>query len=292
MKRLITVGVTCIVSILLMALPAGALTLSAGPVAWYAWWNPAFKDGLTTMRVNMFGIPFVYPSYNTKFTMEPAPLYGPMLSISQGNWTVSSVFTTGRYHAKAQGVFMTMGIPPVMVFRTDNNIRKHDLDTAVNYSLTDFMKLYFGFKYQRYGFTFRYQGPGLVSNQELTFNGYSSGIGLAFTVPVTGNFYLLSTVSGIYMIIDVQHDTMTYFSPPYNQYVPSQGRGLVHCLGGNILLSMAYHIEPIATTLSAGIRYQYIHFFEASESEVKNITRSGRDQFYGIFVSAVYSLDL
>jgi hypothetical protein len=94
---------------------------------------------------------------------------------------------------------------------------------------------------------------------------------------------------------------------PYANYrvstpVAARWRFVYNAAGFNGAAALAWYIEPASVTVSTGFRYQYLHYYIwrgrtpaliASGQAVRNNydTLRNDDLFYGITMSAVYTVD-
>jgi hypothetical protein len=179
--------------------------------------------------------------------MGPSLMLGPVVSVGLNNeWSLSAVLLIGKFKMKGDDSNM--------------NLSRLDLDTTINYSLNRYFKVFSGIKYMEYtdtGFYHRSLGPAL-------------GIGL--TVPVTDSLFFLANGSGIIMLgrhKNSEDSIVAKYKEP----------------GYNTVLSLAYYIESISTTVNLGFRYQYFHTMYDDKSEGGNNDHS----FYGPTLSIIYS---
>jgi hypothetical protein len=224
-------------SIFLFSSTAYALDISIGVSGWYAWWNYHSDDS----------------EHGGDETLDPEPLYGPVLAINfSPNWSLTSVFLYGNYD------FGDSGDGP-------GDMDRYDSDTALNYSLNRYIKLFGGLKFMGYDW-----GDG-------DHMGYGPALGIAFTLPLIDNFYLLLNVSGMYLI--GKEDT---------QIEPTGERKEIDYfeIGVNSNISIAYYIAPASTSIILGFRYQY---FEINYDKYQGDMQHA---FYGATLAAVYSFSL
>lgn len=207
------------------AAPAMAVDISVGAATWYTWW--------------------LYESSDSESDYDPAFLYGPVLSFGfSSKWSLSTIFLYGRFSDN----------------RGSDNIERFDSDTALNYSINRYLKIFGGLKFM--GFT------------QPNFSHYSAGpaLGLGLTLPLGGSFYLLGNLSGMYN---------------YAWQDDSQGKSEAVEPGLNSTLSLAYYIEKASTTVTLGGRFQYFKIDYQSVSD--EYTRNMDHYFYGTTLSVVYS---
>ena len=121
----------------------------------------------------------------------------------------------------------------------------------------------------------------------IEYNTYKSGsghsflggaLGLSATFPITENFFLLATLSGLYGSGEgeIYMSGVFAYKAKFNDY------------GINSNLSIAYYIAPASTTISLGARVQY---FEARYRDEK-FPITIKNTIYGITLSATYSFDI
>lgn len=278
--------------LLVLAAPrvSSGATVNVGAASWFAWWTPSFRDAVTgANRVEASSI-----QGPIQFTMNPSFLLGPALSVSFANrWTLSTVFLYGDWYAvHSRSIRRSSSFS---VSFADMNIRKWDLDALVNCALLDYLKVFVGIKWQGY----RYRigntniNSGISGNRmKLLNNGVGPGLGVALTLTLGGDLYLLLNASALYL-----YTTLDYGSPDYHREAYS-------AFGCNSTLSVAWHLASAGTTVSLGFRYQYLDYrlwaghssdFQLGNSDLKPaVVRDilTEDHFYGILISAVYSFSL
>jgi hypothetical protein len=185
-------------------------------------------------------------------TTDPEPLYGPVLAINfSPNWSLTSVFLYGKYS------FGDSGDGP-------GDIDRYDSDTAINYSFNRYIKAFGGFKFMGYDW-----GDG-------DHMSYGPALGLAFTLPLIDNFYLLLNVSGMSLIGKENTQTDTGEKVEIDYYE----------IGVNSNISLAYYIAPASTSIILGFRYQY---FEINYDKYQGDSQLS---FYGATLAAVYSFSI
>ncbi len=232
----------CVSLVLALALIAGlsapshAMGISIGATSWYAWWD--------------------FKSEESNNTMEPgsALLYGPMLALQfSENWSLSSVFLYGKFEPEN-------GNSP-------SYLKRYDSDSAINYALSRYFKIFAGLKYMGFGFS------------EGSHYGYGPAAGISFTLPLVENLFLTGNISGMYL----------WGKHKQNEYSTAGGKTEFDYTeaGVNTNLSFAYLIASTSTTLMIGGRYQYFHSNYDREGEA-----SQNHQFYGITASAIYSFSI
>jgi hypothetical protein len=143
--------------LVVLALPAAsqALQVGVGASAWYADWS--------------------FESDNGNAEFDPAFIYGPILTLGfSPKWALSGVFLYGKFDQTSTG-----GGP--------GEISRFDSDVTLNYSVSQYFKVFAGLKYM--GYTF----------DEGDHTGYGPGFGISIVVPVSDSLFLLGSLSGLYI---------------------------------------------------------------------------------------------
>ena len=298
-----------------------AASISFGPYFYYAAWEPFYKDNLLSKNNSQSY------TWDRKFTMNPAPLYGFSLGFSFADrWNISAVFATGKYISKFS-YYASSYLAPLFVvlmggsgpltpakISSRQSTNKYDLDSTLSYALNTFMKVFIGFKYQHYTIAegpynvpMRLLGEGnywIYNNTRITYNGYAGGVGVSFNTRVVENLYFFFNLSGLY-----QYPQMTANNSFFVMYVPDSGGGgfifplnfkdavhnqrknklVYNAVGGNVTASFAYQIPAAHLTLSLGARYQYLYFIGSDAGSFKFKGKS--DHYYGGTFSAIFTFE-
>jgi hypothetical protein len=327
MKKIIFTLVSIIFLAVLCPRSGGAVTVSAGPVVWYAWWNPMFKNALIQNypdRLRYLNLLLNSMINRGEWKTSGAFLYGPAVSVKLSeSWSLSSVFAvSGQYRQTGVSyigttTYYSRGDPVI-------RIRKYDLDTTVGYSPLKYLKVFGGFKYQGYSYkgksySVTYTLPNYVfpyqNRLKSGSDAYGAGLGLGATLPLFEDIYLLANVSGLYLRFGADLDHKTIGEPMIRQrYWQSYDAG-----GANGSLSFAWYIPAAAVTVSVGARFQVLRFYcrrvvcdylESSTSApftslpqkmfndrlhayMSRLTFDGTtDYFYGATFSVTYSFEI
>ena len=261
--------------------------ISAGAMTWYAWWSPAYFNPRIDKKLI-----FLHAKENIK--IEPEFLYGPVLSARRGRFSLSSNILTGRYVSVTEQ-FITDPIvfplwSPVSI---RNRTSKYDTESTLGYQVADWLKVYGGYKHQRYRYrsplaVFGALGGGLYMPKKTDVDSFSPGIGAGVNVRLAGPLYFLCNLSVVQTstiardsgtsalgVIPVGAAGVPMIFPNYD------ARRYIKGIGVNCAPSLVLLVEPISTTISAGFRYQYVHNFP-------NKQRLRDDHFYGVTISASY----
>ena len=242
-----------------------AFDITVGATTWYAQSEQYYTQNKAAWFMN-----------NTLVKSDPAFLYGPTLSLRFSNdFNLTFVYLLGNFETvKNDGSF-----------KYKSKYRRSDSDLALNYRLSDYFKVFVGMKYLSYDIT-----PG--NTDEATFlirsrdahTSLGSGAGLSATVPLIGDFFVLGTISGLYLwgadkvkIGDVNGNNPRSVNLDYNEY------------GINSTLSLAYYIAPASTVISLGGRFQYLI---ANYKNNAIYLDSIKFTIYGVTLTATYTFNL
>ncbi len=229
-----------------------ALDLSAGVYTWYSWWElpeDQYEDTET----------------------DPGLVYGPTLAVSFNEFcTMTFVFLYGKFHAEGESSFYVVNsLGPINYYKYD--IERYDSDTAINFKLNNYFKVYLGVKYS----AFNYELDGNVADSDFEHKTFGPGSGISITIPVAENTFIIGNVGGLYL----------KGKEKYRDSLAGDSSFDITDYGYNTSLSLAYFIKPASTTLSLGGRYQYI-------KTKYDDGFSNNSRFYGVTVSAVYIFNI
>jgi hypothetical protein len=120
----------------------------------------------------------------------------------------------------------------------------------------------------------KYMGYDWESGEHI---GYGPALGLALTIPLFDNFFLLINASGMYLwgTHEEKDETGEKTEIDYNEP------------GFNTNLSLAYYIAPASISIMLGGRYQYFKT-ELDSDEGGDMGHT----FYGVTLTAVYSFSI
>ena len=278
MKKLI-IFISALV-IILSARESKAMSVGVGPYVWYAWWQPSFLSTLTYRNERMIRTTRVGAD------IPPAIMIGPAFSLKI-NETISwsTIFIAGNYNMNAFG-FAYSG--SLWVYKSAVKIQRYDVDTVLNFTITDYMKFYFGIKYQHFDYiqdilitTFRLQ------LNDIEYNSVSGAFGISLNWHLGNSFFLIFNLSAMYQHLFIDQ---TGFDRQWAITIPTSDSTSFHGFGGNSTISIAYVIQPISTIVNIGIRYQYLYFLGFGDSEFPNLDKES-DHFYGLVFSVLYTFD-
>jgi hypothetical protein len=270
---------------------AHSLDITAGATTWYAWGN-SNEDIMTDTAGNSsrYGT-------NTNYSLDPAFLYGPALSIKFNNdFNLTFVYLYGQLEHKTiylDNVILGNNVEAIYKFK------RNDSDTALNYRLNDYFKVFAGIKYMRYDIKLRADTrPNFADSYSCNSKhiSFGPGLGLSSTLPLTENIFLLGTLSGFYLFSlgEKFEDNGIYnsfsisaqknYKMGYKEY------------GMNSTLAIAYYIAPVSTVISLGGRFQYFKTdYEKKWNDSGNnnfYINSITNKMYGITLTATYSFSI
>lgn len=288
-----------IIGALLILVPAAASQARAagfqlGVTYWYAWWEPMFKNWLMQGYYRDAHLPRLVKDYS----FVPANLIGPVFGVDfNDRVNLTAMFVTGRYRFRSSMLeLLPLSGSIVIPSHQDAGIDKYDLDTALNITIHRYVKILVGLKYQNYSYVKKNMfqlnsGSGSIisySEDAVSFNGISAGLGAGFTFRLYKNLYAMWSLSGRYQrpFIIIRHNEIALLGgiplPQRQKFIPSY-----NSVGANSVLSLAYLMEDLSTTMSLGFRYQYLYNF-GSDSQYITLDRKS-DHFYGVTVALVYA---
>ena len=289
---------------------ASHVDISIGAKVWYNWWEPPWRDG------KIFVVPFFPPLNNpvsvpltiNKFNTDHSVMFGPVLSISfLKRWSVSSVFMFWKYKFVSDGpilkksaihLFPNMGLEFFFLnSKYSRDIKKYDSDSTVSCSVHRYVKLFAGFKYQKYEYVEKTHfvsksGYGPVGEADSDFENYGSAFGIALTIPLYKSLFMLYNISGgilfgsasyvydYYLFIDSSGIT-----PVWGQFENEE----FYSYSGNTSLSFAYYIDQANITLVAGGRYQVCYYRHNRKMRGFLDLNGKYDHFYGVSFTAIYT---
>ncbi len=174
--------------------------------------------------------------------LKPALFVGPTISYQfEDKWSITliALATLNKYEQKIS---------------TNNSIRyrRYDVDCTLNYQISQYIKFFAGVKYLAFDFN--------SDNDNGINHGVGPGAGIGFSFPIVSNIYLLGIISGIY-----GYGLETVENPPPGS---PENRNF-YSFGINSSLQLAYYLQAVETTITAGYRYQYIqlHYLDYGTDE-------------------------
>jgi hypothetical protein len=233
---------------------------------YYANWSPAWKR-----------YRFMYGKYSEgDFTLPKGTfMYGPSVSVTIDRWQISGNFLYGEFMGDLASYdflppLSATGSAYLIPYQKKMRVKKYDCDLLVSYEINKFFKFFFGPKYQGYEYKKTTTTYAITSSTEdMKYHSGGLGVGIGCTLPITGDFYLMTNFSGVVLVGSQKgsDDNSDRTSIAY---------------GGNEIVRLVYDIKAIHTVISAGGRLQYLYY-----RITPNKYNPGRnDIFYGINLSA------
>lgn len=240
-----------LIILLFISLPvsySSATDLSLGASTWYSWWD--FKE--------------------SDMGMDPAFLYGPLLSVNFNNpFSISCILLYGEFKSKNEP-------SPDGGSGGPEAITRFDTDTTLNYNFNRYLKIFTGVKYM--GFSWKEE------QSDGTHYSVGPGLGVGATIPLFKSIYLLLNASYTYAL--GKHEQSYYDGESNTEGTDSVDLNET-CYNTNA--TIAYYIQSASTSLNLGFRYQYVI---SDYKEEKNHMEDDSFSFYGVTFSAVYSFQI
>jgi hypothetical protein len=267
---------------------SSAMSISAGSYNWFTWWDAALSQAFKKST-------FIQYKVDRESYIDPTFLYGGALSFKFNDlvsW--STVFITGEYDLTNRGYETGPTYAWVPTY-TDysQTVRRYDVDTALNFRITDTVSIFGGIKYQHYLIDNFWNWGSAFAYGKITFNEIAFAVGPGFKFHLGADFFLFLNISVAYQLILFDLNG-TVFEPAVGFF----GIGAeteFHAIGANSTLSLAYLIRQISVTLTVGFRYQVFYIFDTEHNDVRQeefLSLSNEfDHFYGIIFSALYTFD-
>jgi len=227
------------------------MDITVGANTWYSWWEMEPKDS------------------PDKFEYDPAFLYGPAFAVKfNDDFSLNTVFLYGKYNCDYKVYFETAGWQTIPA-----DVIRYDSDTSLSYRLSNYLKLFLGFKYT--GYKFNSEAEPALYMPEITVKNtiYGPAAGISGVFPLFDNFFLLANGSVLYLRGKSDNS--------------AKGSSDVKCPGYNTSASLAYYISPASVTISIGGRYQYLDW-----NAVDNNGTDAAHKFYGITAAATYTFSI
>ena len=194
--------------------------------------------------------------------VDPILFFGPVLSVKLNeDFNLTAVFLYGQTDAKFPD-------------ERDVKIKRSDFDLALNYKLNNYFKVFGGLKYLDYTYSFKsfwVTNDYFIPAVKFEEYGLGPGLGLSCTYPINDHLFLLGTFSGFYLWGEMENSGIR--------------KENTEIYGINSTLSIAYYIAQASTAISLGGRFQYF----ISDDNIKG---KKEDKFYGITLTATYSVSL
>lgn len=267
--------------IVLLNLNLFSMNMNVGGTVWYAWWNPHTEDSMRGENNSYTRGGYFSEAYNDTFEKKPELIAGPFIGLSfLDNWSLGLLFlgsTEYKFHS-TYDVYYTAA--PSNIVHVDFNVAgsRYDFDSTLSYKFNNYLKVFAGYKYMRYDVTGSFIATGVAPiSLDMEWDNRMSGpgVGINLTIPLVSNFFIPISISVLQLKsktrqkLNNQSDGSSYSDTT----IDSTFRGC------NITPGIGYYSEILEMSFILGGRYQYM----------KN-EEDKRDEFYGISLSAIYSI--
>ena len=202
-KRLLILSVAFALSMVFCPIVSGAGSWMVGVKGWYASWDSAVLDWFE----QDLAAGFAENGINLQADSDPGDGYliGPVVSYQKegSKWSFSAAFMGISDFSQDWN-----GSAPGMNIDSNLDLERYDFDLAANYTVHQYVKVFFGLKYQKteMDFTLRYDAlmNPRVFNYKLEADTYmpTAGVGLAY--PINEKFALGLQLGVLYTDIDLE----------------------------------------------------------------------------------------
>ena len=274
MRRILFIFMILLCAWIFVPVEGFGIDITAGATCWYAWGSRFENTQGYSIRKN------------SEYAFDPTFLYGPAIAVKfNDDFNLTFVYLYSKFNYKEE-VYADV----VDDYYVKSKIKRSDSDLALNYRLNGLFKVFVGLKYLGYEIKLSYDDTNLdnyYSNSK--HNSIGPGLGLNCSYPITGNIFILGTVSGFYLF-STGEKFEDYGLYSYNYSKPVSMTIGYNEYGINTNISAAYYISQISTVISLGFRYQYFitSYKDYDAFYIDNI----KNQFYGVTLTATYTFDL
>jgi len=290
MKRLIVL--MCILCITIFTLPSlsiGAEYMGGIRTGYFAY-QPFLKDiGASGMSDIKWGTGVLYgPIFSVMFTDDLSLSVSALMGKQSTHW--QSKFSYFDNDTRIVGNYY------FEVFRAD-------VDSALSYRISQYFKIFAGYKYQYLKLEYKYTELRTDSTNnnieqidvavaDPTANHfYGPALGIGFTYPLTEAYFVSMNVSGLYMTGDfeLKDERITWNSGTYNTVETGKAKIPMRQIGINIEPVIGMNPGNNLPIITVGVRYQRSRFqITESNNATGDTDKSFDDTIVGAFVSIVF----
>ncbi len=263
-KRIITIMISIL--FVLTTSITRASDLSIGMTSFYSWYSPFWKD------------------FYDKVEIDPALMMGPVISWGfSDNFTFTAVilYSVMQYKTDIETGPVTMGSGSQSNVHVSNApLTRVDSDLTISYTLTQYFKLFAGFKFMTVN-NDEVSGTGAsgknVNGYCMGINEFGGGAGVSAAIPLSLIF------DNLYFQCGLSYCSLC--SPLQLAFTDTSGSTYYYGQGFNSTVSLSYYIESLNTSIALGGRYQALWY--KSSNDVYNAS-GNMDRYYGVTLSLMY----
>ncbi|MFC1670356.1 hypothetical protein ACFL20_08175 [Spirochaetota bacterium] len=284
--------------VFVLSIPTYAVNVIFGAKAGYFVWEPYIQDA---------------GGFFENMKQGGGILYGPVVSlIATPDISFSVAYLTGNQSASWQMNFEQEGDEPddIRAGTYSWSLKRHDLDSALSYRLTENFKLFIGYKLQYTNSALRQtevrnDSMSLVtqayhSKDEIETFGNGPAIGVGYAHVFGNGFFVAANLSALYMrgYFKVEGDFYysAFGSPIEWQEEPGSPPMKISTnqFGLNIDPTVGYKPQDIGIIFTLGFRYQWLRteFADLTTEKKEAVGDPGglNDHQYGVFFSVLYTI--
>jgi hypothetical protein len=301
MKRAINIFIIIVTLLVFSSGSSFAMEIIAGAKVWYANWVPWLRDAGQTAADRYFGFQNVETGGGWMYGISASMRFTENLSLSVA-YLYGVLDSSYEHEDQAE---LSDGYTKFYQTGTAE-ITRQDLDTALNYSVTSWLKVFIGYKYQpieidteQVGAEHNYTtGNNYFKEmtQAVEVENHCPALGFGVSYPLTDMFVLNASVSLLYLIGSMDYTLTIRSYPNADISVSPLGGGDIR--GEMDLTGWGFSIDPSIVVLLkeniilvVGFRYQMIEvdgdYRTIGTSEEITYTDM-RDHVYGAYLSAMY----
>lgn len=304
MKKVLSV-IGIILVVFALVTPSEALELIAGAKIWYANWIPWLRDAGQTAEDRYFGFQNVEIGGGWMYGISASMRFTESLSLS-----VSYLYGVldSSYEHEDRGFIRSESGPQDVEFCQTGTaeIARQDLDTALNYSVMSWLKVFIGYKYQPIEIDTDQVGAEhnhttgtnyfKKMTQTIELENHCPALGFGVSYPLTDMFVLNVSASLLYLTGSMDYKLKIRNYPDADISQPPLASGDIR--GEMDLAGWGFSVDPSLMVLLqeniilvVGFRYQMISVdgdYKSEESSEELTYTDMRDHVYGAYLSAMY----
>jgi len=307
----------CICLFIIIFLMAPSISMAGsvmiGAKVWYAFWDgsPDDMSGIVDNAIDegiLYALSSVTPATSQTSSSEETGtgfLTGPMLAYQTDDrmWSFSLAvmyFSRFNYETESSGTFtFTIPAPPFNLNGVTNldyeiELKRREIDVALSRSITSWMKIFAGYKYQRSEFNMDVTGSiyeptyiteSIDTDVEITTYSHVPTVGLGFALPLSGSIFLGFQAGVGYLIAEFESKVKDNISSTSSKDTYTYK----NTLGFTTEATISF-LSWERVLFQLGYRYQGMRLerSETGNSESSSIW----DSFHGVTFSALYLFSL